>query len=121
MEDNTFLQIKKSFWRDETIRKLPGTYLHFLIDVLYLSYEFHHTPFFQTSNEIYTEFNTYRVDFNRKIKKLEGLAISITYKNGKYYFDLTDFFKEFNPLSNTSVTVNNKSESNRCVQKAQVE
>lgn len=121
MKDKAFLVIKKSFWRDETIKKLSGSYLHFLIDLLYLSFEFHHKPFFRTPEQIYTEFDTYRVDFNRKIKVLETLAISITYKNGKYYFDLTDFLKEFDPLGNKSVTLNDKSESNKTVQKVVVE
>ena len=116
MEDKAFLIIKKTFWRNEDIKKLSGSYLHFLIDLLYLSFEWHHKPFYQTSEQIYSEFGSYRVDFNRKIKELNKLAIHITYKNKKYYFDLSTFFEIYNPLGNKGVTVNTIVESNNSVQ-----
>ena len=119
MEDKVFLIIKKSFWRNEEIKNLSGSYLHFLIDLLYLSFEWHHKPFYQTSEQIYSEFGTYRVDFNRKIKELQKLAIHITYKNKKYYFDLSSFFEIYSPLGNKGVTLNTNTESNISVQEIQ--
>lgn len=106
MQNDTFLIIRKSFWRREEIRNLPCSTLHFLIDLIYLSFEWHHEPFFRSSEQVYSEFKTYKVDFNRKIKELKKLHINIIYKNKRYNFDLSDFFELYEPLRNINVTEN---------------
>lgn len=103
MENDTFLIFNKSFWNNEDIKTLTGSSLHFLIMLIYLSFNWKHEPFFQTHAEIYKYFQTYRMDFNRKVKILEKLHVKIEVKDNKVYFDLSDFFIVYNPLRNKSV------------------
>lgn len=103
MENDIFLIFNKDFWKNKDIQSLNGSSLHFLIMLIYLSFEWQHKTFFQTHEQIYSYFNSYRMDFNRKIKKLKKLEINIELKNNKVYFDLSDFFIIYNPLRNKNV------------------
>jgi len=113
MEDNTFLIIKKSFLQHDDVRILSKSNLFILLDLLFLSFEWHHKPFFRTPEQLYKELNINKMDLSRFREQARSLNISVNYKNQKYYFDLTEFFEIYNPLSNKNVTQIDNTKSNR--------
>ena len=104
-----FLILNEEFLKDKCVRNLPKSSFHILIDLLFLSFEWHHEPFFRTPEQLYLYLSINKMTLNRAFKDLSEIGIDIKYQNKRYYFDLTGLFEGLNPLGNKNVT-NNKSE-----------
>jgi hypothetical protein len=115
MEDKSFLVLKKTFLQNKDIKELSKSNFFILLDLLFLSFEWHHKPFFRTVEDTYKDLNIDKMAFSRFRDQTKSLNISIIYKNKRYYFDLSVFFEIYSPLGNKTVTINDKSNSNRTV------
>ena len=115
MESNKFLMLNEQFLKDKDIRNLPKSIFHILIDLLFLSFEWHHKPFFRTPEQLYQYLNINKMTLNRAFTKLSTLGINIEYRNKRYYFDLTGLFEGLAPFSNKNVTVNKLDVGNKIV------
>jgi len=99
-----FLMFNDDFWNHPEIEKLSKANIFALIRLLYISFEWKHNIFFRTQDQILSELKLDRMGFFRFKNEMAELKIKIYKTNQKYYFNLTKFFEEFNPISNKNVT-----------------
>ena len=111
----TFLILNKEFLQDKDIRKLSKSVFHILIDILFLSFEWGHKEFFQSSDQVYSKLNVNRMSLHRALKKISELGIHVEYKDNRYYFDLNGFLEGYKPFCNKIVTEKKNNDCNKTV------
>jgi len=95
METIKFLRLPYNIWNHPDIRNLAPITRSFLIDLLFISYSFDHKPFYQNPKKLYERCSIYHEAFYRLKPELLSLKIDVEFINKVYYFDLTEFFKEY--------------------------
>jgi len=88
-----FIKLSYEMWNNWEIKNLSHSGLKILIELLFLRYKFNNDSFFQSSDEIFQNFNVSRMSWHRVQDELRSLHIQITYTNKKYEFDLSDFIE----------------------------
>lgn len=94
----------EEFWYDLEKEEISKSNLIALIKFLYISFEWKHNPFFRTQEQLLKQLNLNKMGLSRFLTTIKNLNISVKYTNKKYYFNLTDFFKIFDPIGNKTVT-----------------
>jgi hypothetical protein len=106
-----FLMFNDDFWDCLEPQDISRANIFALIRLLYISFEWQHKKFFRTQEQLLKELHLNRMGLSRFLTTIKGLDIKVECKNKKYYFNLSDFFDTFAPISNKTVT---KKENGSC-------